>query len=76
MGIPAHSVIKSKRVTPYMVSAKYFNEGVKSLDSPHIGFLVRETSDKIIVFGEGVDIYDILKSATRFAAASALKSPP
>jgi hypothetical protein len=34
-----------------MVSGKYFNKGVKSLDSPHVGHVVRETLDKIVVFG-------------------------
>src|ERR671910_76748 len=42
-----------------MVTGKYFNKGVKSLDSPHVGHVVRETSDKIVVFGEGDDRYDI-----------------
>jgi hypothetical protein len=31
----------------------YFNKGLKSLDSPDIGHVVRETPDKIIVFGGG-----------------------
>jgi hypothetical protein len=31
-----------------MVSGQYFNKGVKSLDSPHVGHVVRETSDKIV----------------------------
>lgn len=42
-----------------MTSGKYFNRGVMSLDHPHIGFVVRETQDKIIVFGEGNRRYDI-----------------
>src|SRR5215217_1023213 len=42
-----------------MTSGKYFNRGVMSLDHPHIGFVVRETEDKIIVFGEGNQRYDI-----------------
>ena len=42
-----------------MTSGKYFNRGVMSLDHPHIGFVVRETEDKIIVFGEGNKRYDI-----------------
>ena len=55
-----------------MASGKYFNKGVKALDSPHVGHVVRETSDKIIVFGEGDDRYDIPKSEIRFAAANVL----
>ena len=42
-----------------MVSGKYFNKGVKALDAPHVGHVVRETTDKIVVFGEGDDRYDI-----------------
>jgi hypothetical protein len=30
------------------LSKRYFNEGVKCLDSPHIGYVVRETSDKLV----------------------------
>ncbi len=42
-----------------MVSGKYFNRGVKALDEPNVGFVVRETPDKIIVFGERNERYDI-----------------
>jgi hypothetical protein len=38
---------------------KYFNKGMKGLDAPHIGFVVRETDDKIVVFGDGKIRYDI-----------------
>ena len=38
---------------------RYFNKGVKVLDAPHIGFVVRETDDKIVVFGDGKIRYDI-----------------
>ena len=46
-----------------MVSGGYFNKGVKSLDSPHVGHVVRETSDKIVVFGEGM--IDMIFQKTR-----------
>ena len=59
-----------------MVSGKYFNKGVKALDAPHVGHVVRETSEKIIVFGEGDDRYDIPKSAIRFAAGNVLIDLP
>ncbi|MGI0049998.1 MAG: hypothetical protein ACREAW_10695 [Nitrososphaera sp.] len=59
-----------------MVSGKYFNKGVKALDSPHVGHVVRETSDKIVVFGEGDDRYDIPTSAIRFAAGNVLVDLP
>ena len=45
-----------------MTSGKYFNRGVMALDSHHIGFVVRETKDKIVVFGEGNRRFDIPKS--------------
>ena len=45
-----------------MVSGKYFNKGVKTLDDPDVGFVVRETPDKIVIFGEGNNRFDIPKS--------------
>jgi hypothetical protein len=42
-----------------MTSGKYFNRGVKTLYSSDLGFVVRETLDKIIVFGIKNKIYDI-----------------
>ena len=45
-----------------MTTGKYFNRGVMALDSPYVGHVVRETFDKIVVFGEGNDRYDIPKS--------------
>ena len=40
-----------------MTSGKYFNKGVKALDAPDIGHVVRETPDKIVVFGGGDERY-------------------
>lgn len=45
-----------------MTSGKYFNKGVMALDAPHIGDVIRETEDKIVIFGEGNDRYAIPKS--------------
>ncbi len=45
-----------------MVSGKYFNKGVMALDAPHIGHVVRETDDKIVVSGNHDYRYDIPKS--------------
>lgn len=59
-----------------MVSGKYFNKGVKCLDSPHVGYVVRETEDTIVVFGSGDDRYDIPKSAVRFVSANVLVDLP
>jgi hypothetical protein len=55
-----------------MTSGKYFNKGVKALDSPHLGHVVRETDDKIIVFGGGDNRYDIPKSQIRFTSGNVL----
>ena len=49
-------------ITREMTTGKYFNRGVMALDSPYIGHVIRETFDKIVVFGEGNDRYDIPKS--------------
>ena len=59
-----------------MVSGKYFNKGVKALDSPHVGHVVRETEDTIVVFGGGDDRYDIPKDKIRFAAGNVLIDLP
>jgi sporulation protein YlmC with PRC-barrel domain len=42
-----------------MASSKYFNKGVKALNDPNVGFVVRETPDKIVVFGEKNERYDV-----------------
>jgi hypothetical protein len=55
-----------------MSSGKYFNRGVMALDSPYIGHVVRETEDKIIVFGEGNDRYDIPKSEIQMTSKNVL----
>ena len=55
-----------------MTSGKYFNKGVKSLDSPDIGHVVRETPDKIIVFGGGHERYDIPVSEIQQVGANVL----
>ena len=59
-----------------MTSGKYFNKGVKTLDSPHLGHVVRETEDKIVVFGGGDDRYDIPKSQIRFTSGNVLIDLP
>ena len=45
-----------------MVSGKYFNKGVMALDAPHLGHVVRETDDKIVVFGHHNYRFDVPKS--------------
>lgn len=59
-----------------MASGKYFNKGVKALDSPDVGHVVREAEEVIVVFGPGDDRYDIPKSAIRFAAGNVLIDLP
>jgi sporulation protein YlmC with PRC-barrel domain len=56
----------------YMTSGKYFNKGVKALDSPDIGHVVRETPDKIVVFGGGHERYDIPISEIQQVGANVL----
>ena len=42
-----------------MTSGKYFNKGVKALDEPNVGYVVREAPDKIVVFGGKNERFDI-----------------
>jgi class 3 adenylate cyclase/sporulation protein YlmC with PRC-barrel domain len=42
-----------------LTSGKYFNKGVKALDAADLGHVVRETTNKIIVFGKKGERYDI-----------------
>jgi sporulation protein YlmC with PRC-barrel domain len=42
-----------------MTSGKYFNKGVKTIDEPNVGFVAREAPDKIVVFGEKNERYDV-----------------
>ncbi len=45
-----------------MTSGRYFNQGVMALDVPDIGHVVRETDDKIVIFGEYNYRFDVPKS--------------
>jgi hypothetical protein len=56
-----------------MTSGKYSNRGVMALDIPHISYVVRETVDKIIVFGEENTRYDILKSQIRMTESEPMR---
>ena len=55
-----------------MSSGKYFNKGIKALNSPHVGHVVRKTDSVIVVFGSGDDRHDIPKSAIRFVSGNVL----
>ena len=59
-----------------MTATRYFNKRVMALDAPHVGGVARETNDKIVVFGEGDDRYDIPKEAIRFASRNVLIDLP
>ena len=45
-----------------MTSGQSINKEVKALDSPYMGDVVRETDEKIIVFGHYYSRFDIPKS--------------
>jgi sporulation protein YlmC with PRC-barrel domain len=55
-----------------MASGKYFNKGVKALDYPNVGFVVRETPDKIVIFGEKNERYDVPISEIQQVGANVL----
>jgi hypothetical protein len=55
-----------------MTSGRFFNRGVMTLDVPHIGYVVRETDDKIVVFGQRNDRYDIPKSVIQMTSRNVL----
>ncbi|MDQ5830933.1 MAG: hypothetical protein M3269_01550, partial [Thermoproteota archaeon] len=59
-----------------MTSGRHFNKRVKALDSLHVGHVVKETDDKIVVFGAGDDRYDIPKSQIRFTSGNVLIDLP
>ena len=39
-----------------------FNKGVRAKNEDHVGHVMKETNDKIVVFGEGNNRFDIPKS--------------
>lgn len=55
-----------------MTSGRFFNRGVMTYDCPYIGHVIRETEDKIIVFGQGKDRYDIPKSVIQMTSRNVL----
>jgi sporulation protein YlmC with PRC-barrel domain len=59
-----------------LTSGKYFNKGVKALDAPDLGHVVRETPDKIIVFGGKNERYDIPISEIKQVGANVLIGLP
>ena len=59
-----------------MVSGKYFNKGVKALDESNLGHVVRETPDKIVIFGGKNKRYDIPISEIQQVGANVLIGLP
>ena len=59
-----------------LTSGKYFNKGVKALDAPDLGHVVRETPDKIVVFGDKNERYDIPISEIKQVGANVLIGLP
>jgi adenylate cyclase len=55
-----------------LTSGKYFNKGVKALDAADVGHVVRETIDRIIVFGKKKERYDIPVSEIQQVGANVL----
>ena len=64
--------IESVSMLMIMTSGRFFNRGVMVLDSPYIGHVIRETEDKIIVFGQGNVRYDIPKSVIQMTGRNVL----
>lgn len=64
--------IESVSMLMVMTSGKFFNRGVMVLDSPYIGHVIRETKDKIIIFGQGNVRYDIPKSVIQMTGRNVL----
>ncbi len=63
--------IDARRLPTYIdhsLPSKYpnslFSKGVKILNEDFVGFIMKETKDKIVVFGNYVQRYDIPKSKT------------
>jgi sporulation protein YlmC with PRC-barrel domain len=59
-----------------LTSGKYFNKGVKALDAPDLGHVVRETPDKIVAFGGKDERYDIPISEVKQVGANVLIGLP
>ena len=64
--------IESVSMLLVMTSGRFFNRGVMVLDSPYIGHVIRETQDKIIVFGQENVRYDIPKSVIQMTGRNVL----
>jgi hypothetical protein len=59
-----------------MTSGNYLNKDVLALETPHIGYVIRETENKIIVYNGIMDRYDIPKSEIQNTGRSVLIGLP
>ncbi len=55
-----------------MIAGKYFNRNVLALDDKHIGQVIRETPDKIVVIGDQNKRYDILLYGIKLVSKNVL----
>ena len=67
-----HNIKCSISTYQSMTTGKYFNRGVVALYAPYIGYVIRETENKIVVFGERNDRYDIPKSEIQMTGRNVL----
>ena len=59
-----------------MTSGRYFSKDVLALETPHIGYVIRETENKIIVFNGIMDRYDIPKTEIQKAGRNVIVGLP
>jgi hypothetical protein len=59
-----------------MTSGIYLNKHVLALETPHIGYVIKETENKIIVYNGIMDRYDIPKSEIQNTARNVLIGLP
>ena len=65
-GKDIHSIKTNSSVPLASYEGKYdkslFNKGVRLENEDHVGHVMKETNDTIIIFGHGNDRYDVPKS--------------
>ena len=59
-----HLPVNIEHSLPSKYPNSLFSKGVKILNEDFVGFIMKETKDKIVVFGNYVQRYDIPKSKT------------
>jgi len=65
-GKDIHSIKSNSHIPLASYEGKYdkslFNKGVRLENEDHVGHIMKETNDTIIIFGHRNDIYNVLKS--------------